>query len=136
MRRTGWIACIAGLAVAAGAQVNQAVNQDWLQKVPAKERARANPYAGKPAAIAGGKRLFEEHCAQCHGADLAGTPGKPSLRTPVVEQATEGELFWLLKNGDVRHGMPTWSSLPEPERWEIVGYLKADGSTEPGAGRP
>lgn len=123
MRRAGWLCCAVGLAVvmAAGAEVNQ----DWLHKVPAKERVRANPYAGKAAAIAAGHRLFEEHCATCHGANLEGTPGKPSLRTPLVQQATDGELFWLLKNGDLRYGMPTWSSLPEPERWEIVAFLRS-----------
>lgn len=128
MRRGLLVGCAAGLAMAlaAGAEVNQ----DWLGKVPAKERARANPYAGK-AAIAGGQRLFEEHCAACHGVDRMGTAGKPSLRTPVVEKATDGELFWLLKNGDLRDGMPSWSSLPEPERWEIVAFLKAAGSGEP-----
>jgi mono/diheme cytochrome c family protein len=130
MRRrgwSGWMAVLAVLALAARAEVNQ----KWLEKVPAKQRARANPYAGNPAAIAGGHRLFEEHCATCHGADLEGTPGKPSLRTPVVEQATDGELFWLLKNGDLRDGMPSWSSLPEPERWEIVAFLKTAGTGSP-----
>jgi mono/diheme cytochrome c family protein len=116
---------VAGLAVALAASAE--VNQDWFQKVPAKDRTRANPYAGNPAAIAAGGRLFDEHCASCHGKDLAGTPGKPGLRTPVVQQAQDGELFWLLKNGDRRHGMPSWSSLPEPERWEIVAFLKAAG---------
>lgn len=127
MRRGGWLCCVAGLAVAlaAGAEVNLKVNQDWFQKVPAKERERANPYAGNPAAIAAGGRMFQEHCAKCHGADLDGTPGKPSLRTPAVEQAKDGELFWLLKNGDLRHGMPSWSSLPEPERWEIVAFIRS-----------
>ena len=130
MRR--WLCCGLGLAlvVAAGAEVNQ----DWLGKVPAMDRVRANPYAGKTAAMAGGQRLFEEHCATCHGSDLEGTAGKPSLRTPVVEQATDGELFWLLKNGDVRYGMPSWSTLPEPERWEIVAFLKEAGRKGEGAG--
>jgi mono/diheme cytochrome c family protein len=126
MQRTVWLCCAAGLAMAlaAGAEVNLKVNQEWLQTVPAKDRTRVNPYAGNATAIAAGHRLFEEHCAECHGADLAGTPGKPSLRTAVVEQASDGELFWLLKNGNRRYGMPSWSSLPEPERWEIVAFIR------------
>ena len=127
MRLNGWFGCAAVLALslAASAQANQPVNQDWLRKVPAKERKRVNPFAGNPAAIAGGHRLFEEHCAECHGADLEGTAGKPSLRIPIVQQAGDGELFWLLKNGDLRYGMPSWSSLPAPERWEIIAFLKS-----------
>jgi mono/diheme cytochrome c family protein len=123
MRRSWWMVGVAGLAIAIAAAAE--VNQDWLQHVPAKERARVNPYAGNATAIAAGARLFQDHCASCHGSDLRGTPGKPSLRTSVVEQATDGELFWLLKNGDLRHGMPSWSSVPEPERWQIVAFVKA-----------
>lgn len=100
------------------------VNQDWLKRVPAAERARANPYAGQADAVAAGARLYADHCSRCHGADLEAVRGKPSLRSPVVQGATDGELFWLLRNGDLRHGMPSWSELPEPERWEIVAFLK------------
>lgn len=124
MRR---VLCVAGLALAAlGA--GAAVSQKWLARVPPADRARVNPYRGQAEAIAAGQRLFEDHCAACHGKDLMGRHGKPSLRAPVVQGATDGELFWLLKNGDVRHGMPSWSSLPEPERWEIVAYVKSAGS--------
>ena len=122
MRRSVGIACL--LLGCAGLLAPAEVNQDWLKKVPAEDRARTSPYAGQPDAIAAGARLFADHCARCHGADLEGTRGKPSLKTRVVEQATDGELFWLLRNGDLRHGMPSWSGLPEPERWQIVAFLK------------
>jgi mono/diheme cytochrome c family protein len=101
------------------------VNQDWLKKVPAAERARVNPYAGQADAIAAGGRLFADHCARCHGGHLEGENGKPSLQTGIVKNATDGELFWLLRNGDLRHGMPSWSGLPEPERWQIVAFVKS-----------
>lgn len=106
------------------------VSQKWLEHVPARDRARVNPYQGQPGAIAAGGRLFADHCASCHGADLSGTPGHPSLRTSIVQDATDGELFWLLKNGDLRHGMPSWSSLPEAERWQILAYVKSVGSEQ------
>jgi mono/diheme cytochrome c family protein len=118
--------CVAGLALAtlgAGA----GVSQKWLEKVPAADRARVNPYNGQADEIVAGQLLFEDHCAACHGKDRMGRYGKPSLRTPIVQNATDGELFWLLKNGDPRHGMPSWSSLPEPERWQIVAYVKSGG---------
>jgi mono/diheme cytochrome c family protein len=118
--------CVAGLALVALA-AGGAVNQKWLAKVPAAERAAVNPYRGQAEAIAAGQRLFEDHCAACHGKDLLGRHGKPSLRTPVVQGATDGELFWLLKNGYQRHGMPSWSNLPAPERWQIVAYVKSLG---------
>jgi hypothetical protein len=42
-----------------------------------------------------------------------------------VQQATPGTLFWILTNGIVWHGMPVWSKLPEPERWQIVTFLQS-----------
>ena len=131
MRKGMGVACL-GFGCAALLAAAE-VNQDWLRKVPAAERARANPYAGQADAIAAGARLFADHCARCHGADLEGERGKPSLRTEVVKNATDGEIFWLLRNGDLRHGMPSWSGLPEPERWEVVAFLKSREWREAGS---
>ena len=41
-----------------------------------------------------------------------------------------GALFWILTNGVGRRGMPVWSKLPEPQRWQIVSYLKSLGPAE------
>src|SRR5580693_457586 len=100
----------------------------WMQKVPADYHSKVNPYAGQAAAIAGGAKLFADHCAKCHGQDALGRGKKPSLRSErVQQQATEGDIFWLLKNGNLRRGMPTWSAMPEPSRWQIIAYVKSLG---------
>lgn len=94
-----------------------------LAEAPQAARARKNPFEGSPReALAGGK-LFEQHCAECHGPKAGGTRRGPSLLRAEVQQATPGALFWILKNGVVRRGMPVWSKLPEPERWQIVTFL-------------
>jgi mono/diheme cytochrome c family protein len=49
----------------------------------------------------------------------------PSLLAPEVQQATPGTLFWLLTNGVVRRGMPVWSKLSEPQRWQLVSFVKS-----------
>ncbi len=54
----------------------------------------------------------------------------PSLRAEEVQRATPGTLFWILTNGVVRRGMPVWSKLPEPQRWQIVTYVKSLGIRE------
>jgi len=102
-----------------------AASSSWLTKVPDADRRRVNPYAGDPQAIAAGKILFAENCAKCHGSDAEGRYGRPSLRSQRVESATDGELAWLLRNGSLTKGMPTWSSLPEPERWQIIAFLRS-----------
>jgi len=109
------------LAICAGA------NDSWLRHVPDSYRRRVNPYAGQPDAIAAGGRLFSDHCAQCHQPDALGKGKRPSLRTSFVQNATDGEIFWVLRNGLLAHGMPSWSMLPEPSRWQIIAYLKSLG---------
>jgi mono/diheme cytochrome c family protein len=115
----------AALLVAACSTLLMAADGSWLRKVPAADRARVNPYAGQPQAMAAGEILFEDHCAKCHGDDAEGRRNRPSLRSERVEHATDGELAWLLRNGNTWKGMPSWSSLPEPQRWQIIAYLRS-----------
>ena len=101
-----------------------------LAKVPAKAAGRRNPLESDPEAMAAGAKLFEMHCAECHGANADGGKKGPSLRAEEVQQATPGTLFWLLTNGVVRKGMPVWSRLPEPQRWQLVSYIKSLGPSQ------
>ena len=96
-----------------------------LAKAPAKASARHNPLEADPDAVAAGGKLFDQHCAECHGDTAEGGKKGPSLRADPVQQATPGTLFWLLTNGVVRRGMPVWSKLPEPQRWQLVSYVKS-----------
>ena len=101
-----------------------------LEKAPAKYRAKANPMVKDKNAVAAGGVLFEEHCAECHGETALGTKKAPSLRAQQVQTAPPGTLFWILTNGIVRKGMPVWSKLPEPQRWQLVTYIQSLGTTE------
>ncbi len=104
-----------------------AADGSWLKHVPEADRQRINPLAGQADAVAAGGRMFEDHCAKCHGPDALGRGKRPSLRSDRVQHATDGEIFWLLKNGNLGKGMPTWAALPEPKRWQIIAYLKSLG---------
>ena len=96
-----------------------------LAKAPKKAAARRNPMETDPEAVAAGSKLFDLHCAECHGEMAEGGKKGPSLRADEVQQSTPGTLFWLLTNGVVRRGMPVWSKLPEPQRWQLVTYIKS-----------
>jgi mono/diheme cytochrome c family protein len=97
----------------------------WLTRVPDKQRTRENPFAGRPEAVAAGAKLFRQNCATCHGNEAVGTKKYPNLHSEQVRAATPGELEWLLKNGSMKNGMPSWSRLPEQQRWQIVAFLKS-----------
>ncbi|HEY9126586.1 MAG TPA: cytochrome c [Acidobacteriaceae bacterium] len=96
----------------------------WLRRVPDQDRARVNPVAGQPEAIAAGQNLFAEICAKCHGKDANGLHNRPSLRSERIRNAKDGEIAWILKNGNQFKGMPPWVSLPEQQRWQIIAYLR------------
>jgi mono/diheme cytochrome c family protein len=101
-------------------------NGGWLNKVPAREREKTNPYQDQADAIAAGRRVYVDHCAHCHGDDAEGLKKHPSLRSARVQQeATEGDLHWLLVNGSMGYGMPTWKKLGDPQVWQVITYVRS-----------
>lgn len=94
-------------------------------QVAADWRVREDPYDSDPDAIRAGEKLFRRHCAECHGEDARGIDKAANLRSPAIRNATPGELAWILKNGNLKAGMPSWSGLPEQRRWQIIAYLKS-----------
>ncbi len=113
------------LLAISGALCLAASSVQW-DHIPAKDHARANPLSGKPEAVTAGALLYRNHCLQCHLADGAGDGHKkPSLKTNRIRAATDGDLEWFLRQGNLAHGMPSWSSLPEAQRWQIVTYLRS-----------
>jgi mono/diheme cytochrome c family protein len=98
-----------------------------IGKAPEKARAKRNPLEKHPQAPVAGRILFEQHCAECHGDVAEGGKKGPSLKAPEIQNAEPGAIFWILTNGVVRKGMPVWSKLPEPQRWQLVSYIKSLG---------
>ena len=96
-----------------------------LSKVPPEAGIRKNPYDGKQDALQAGRKLFQRHCSGCHGKDARGGKDAPDLRSPAVRDATAGTIFWFLKSGDLKNGMPSWAKLPDQQLWQIVTYLKS-----------
>ncbi len=103
----------------------------WRGHVPEKDRLRTNPLAADADARAAGAKLFLQHCAECHGRDASGGHGRPALVSARIRHASDGELQWLLRNGSLWNGMPSWSSLPEAQRWQLVAYLRGLQETAP-----
>jgi len=97
----------------------------WKTRVPDKDRTRDNPYDSQANAVAAGAKLFRQNCSSCHGGEATGMNRRPNLHSERIRTSTPGELEWLLKNGSMRNGMPSWSRLPEQQRWQIVSYLKS-----------
>jgi mono/diheme cytochrome c family protein len=102
-----------------------ATHSHW-DHIPAKDHERVNPLASQPDAVAAGALIYADHCAQCHRADARGDGRKrPSLRSETVRHASDGDIEWFLRQGDLAHGMPSWASLPADQRWQLVAYLRS-----------
>ena len=113
------IPCLAGVILASVG------DGQWQNQVPESARRRENPMDADAKAIAAGAKLFRQNCASRHGANAEGHAKHPSLHSDRIRNATPGELEWLLRNGSLKNGMPSWSRLPEPERWQLVSFLKS-----------
>ena len=101
---------------------------------PASAKAQKNPYAGQQAAADAGKALYARNCLACHGKTLQGTGNVPSLVDGKLKGVTAGEVFWFVTKGDKDNGMPSWASLEEEKRWQIVTYIEAMASGKAVAG--
>lgn len=77
-----------------------------------------------PAQIEGGKGLFLQNCAFCHGKDAGGGESGPDLtRSKLVTSDKEGEAIGaMVRNGRAEKGMPKFN-LSEPEVLNLVAYI-------------
>lgn len=121
------------LLLAAGALAlvsSSAHAESPIHHAPTQAAALANPLEGSEQAQRAGAKLFARECAACHGLDGTGGGKAPALNRPEVSNAPPGTLFWVLRNGSLYRGMPSFAHLPEPQRWQIVTYLR---TLRPGA---
>jgi mono/diheme cytochrome c family protein len=112
-RNTAIAICVAGCLAAS-----------VLEVAPARVANMKNPFEGGEQARRAGAKLFSRECAACHGPNREGIGKAPSLNRPEVLEASPGALFWVLENGSLRRGMPSFAHLPEPQRWQIITFLR------------
>jgi mono/diheme cytochrome c family protein len=136
--RAFWVAVLlcGGTLSAVGQNPSYQQDRQWI--APEAASAKANPLAGKPETAAGGKKLFLRNCADCHGPNGTGMEKKHSadLQLPLVQQQSDGTLFWKITNGNASKGMPSFSRLPELQRWQLVLFLRTLKATGPAGADP
>ena len=93
-------------------------------RAPEEAAAKQNPLADKPELAAGGRKLFKRNCVECHGDSGQGLKKAADLQLPVVQDQSDGTLYWKITNGNPDHGMPSLSGIPELRRWQIVLHLR------------
>ena len=123
MRLCVGLVCVASVIAAAQ---NSGYQQDARWRAPQEAAARQNPLASRPEAAAGGRKLFLKNCAECHGQDGSGMEKKRSadFHLAFVQEQSDGILFWKITNGNASRGIPSFSKLPELQRWQLVLYIR------------
>lgn len=97
---------------------------------------RVNPLPATESNVVAGKKLYQQHCASCHGesGEGDGIAGKDLSRQPAdvatfskKSYASDGYLFWMIYDGgDVQVStMPAFGQLvKDDEIWKIITYLR------------
>jgi mono/diheme cytochrome c family protein len=109
---------------------DSAADSDWT--APAGYVGMTNPLAGRSDVVQGGEKIFAQRCATCHGPNARGGERAPDLTSAAVQAQSDGALFWKISSGNAFAGMPTFSFLPAPQRWQIILYLR-DATARGGA---
>ena len=98
-----------------------------------------NPVEPTPANLTEGARLYETHCALCHGGAKSKVsplgerfnPPVPQLIADVPEDE-DAWLFWITKHGARMTGMPSWNGiLSDDQIWKIAAFVKHSGKLPP-----
>ncbi len=103
--------------------------------IPRGARRRPNPIAQTEEGLAQARAHFADHCAQCHGNDGRGQteigqnlyPKAPNMQSADTQSLSDGELFYIIKNGVRLTGMPAWGKdTPEEdhESWQLVAFIR------------
>lgn len=97
-------------------------------------RNDVNPIRSSAKTIDAGKKIFSFYCVTCHGRDGQNTgvpfansmaPAIPLLASSEIQDYSDGQLKWIIKNGIRPSGMPaSVGLLSEEDMWTIVIYLR------------
>lgn len=98
---------------------------------PAGARDLENPLDPTPLNIAEARDHFADHCAICHANNGSGKtqinsglyPPAPDMSEKQTQDLTDGEIFYIIKNGIRFTGMPGWDGEDE-ENWKLVLFIR------------
>lgn len=103
--------------------------------IPADAAAMTNPVKPTPESLAHAKTLYGIDCAICHGQKGDGKGEvvddlKLKIRDftdpAVLKARTDGELFYIIKNGDSARKMPAEGPrAKDDDIWALVNYLRS-----------
>lgn len=102
--------------------------------VPADIKAMKNPIPSSEEALSEARAHWADHCASCHANNGSGEiemgkgmyPPPPDMRKSETQELTDGELFFVIKNGIRLTGMPAWGNgdADDAGSWKLVHFIR------------
>ena len=118
------------------------MHSSWIASLPTISDIRAR--SKQQTSVEEGDKLFGTECAMCHGLDGHQPtdvgrwmyPRASDLTSPEVQQYSDRELFWIVKNGIRLSGMPAFGRVESDEHiWNLAHYVTTlGGSARPDSG--
>ena len=104
--------------------------------IPWSARSASNPVAPTAKVLATARAHFADHCALCHANDGSGRttigknlyPKAPDMRAARTQALSDGEIFYIIRNGVRWTGMPAWAEDPsdeDEESWGLVHFIRS-----------
>ena len=127
-----------GFAEAAEGPLGTCPQPRKTQQAPPEFLSKKNPLPATPAHAQDGQKLYMETakplaCAQCHGnkGDGQGPAGMMLVPPPrnftcakTMKDLSDGQLFWIIKNGSPGTGMMPFAGLADDEIWKLIHYIR------------
>src|SRR5579864_1368607 len=105
--------------------------------IPKIDREEENPWAtvATPEVMKDAREHFADHCSQCHANDGSGKtemgqylyPRAPDMRLPATQNLSDGELYYIIRNGVPLTGMPAWGEpnlVQDDDSWQLVLFIR------------
>lgn len=104
--------------------------------IPPAMRELKNPVPDTPQNLEMAKHHWADHCATCHANNGSGDttigknlyPKAPDMRSAGTQSLSDGELYWVIRNGVRLTGMPAWGNADlgthDDESWMLVSFIR------------
>lgn len=108
--------------------------RSWL--IPVGARKLTNPMPVTAETLQDGMSHWADHCATCHANDGSGDtemgrnlyPKAPDMRAPATQSLSDGELYYIIRNGVPLTGMPAWGDAQlgdaDEQSWMLVAFIR------------
>ncbi|HEX5734177.1 MAG TPA: c-type cytochrome [Blastocatellia bacterium] len=133
--RRGVSALVVFLLVASGLMIEALIVEAQGPRRNTQAQKIKNPVPADAESIEAGKKLYQRHCASCHGPQgkgdggMALSGGTPSDLTDDTWDygPTEGEIFVAIRDGVSSDMLAYKEKLNDKQIWQVVNFIRSIG---------